>query len=374
MSWLRRHLLLVVAVLGHTTPAYSSDVLAEFPISQFENDVVVIPVNVGDKEHLFVVDSGASRHVFDVGVKHLLHRQLPSVVVRAAEGSLEVERFAPPAFTIGKLPLNSPGSVWCADLSYVRAPSGIDVKGILGVPLFRAYIVQLDFENGKMRILSSDAEPLPEWGHPITVANADDLFPRLEIELGDGTRALCMIDTGSNGEIGLSTEQFNSLSATGFLTLDGETEFSTLGGTYRRRLGKLAMVRCGGNSQESVRVAETSGSNRLGLDYLRRYNVTFDCFRNTVYLTPNKLHRPTPPLGLTPLRTPEGMTVGRVEPNSPAFNAGFMVNDVIIEVNGKKVEKQPTAEIQSWFYADDEATVTVLRSGTSRTLNLRFEN
>ena len=60
-----------------------------------------------------------------------------------------------------------------------------------------------------------------------------------------------------------------------------------------------------------------------------------------------------------------------VIPGSPADKAGLVENDIILEVNGKKVtEDEPLAEILSSFKPNDEITLTVLKKGEKKEIKV----
>jgi PDZ domain-containing secreted protein len=65
----------------------------------------------------------------------------------------------------------------------------------------------------------------------------------------------------------------------------------------------------------------------------------------------------------------EGVMVKEVMPNSPAFNAGFMVGDMLLEIDGNKVSdpSEVSAYVQS-RKPGDEVKVKILRLGRKKTL------
>lgn len=63
-----------------------------------------------------------------------------------------------------------------------------------------------------------------------------------------------------------------------------------------------------------------------------------------------------------------------VMPGSPADKAGLIENDIILEVDGKKIDaKTPLAQIIGAYKAGDEITLKILRKGETKEIKVRLE-
>lgn len=63
--------------------------------------------------------------------------------------------------------------------------------------------------------------------------------------------------------------------------------------------------------------------------------------------------------------------VGYVEPQSSAYNAGFVEGDKILKINGKEVSNWKEANIGFQINPDSVITVTILRDGVEKELNVK---
>src|SRR5215210_4485770 len=147
--------------------ARAADVSAEFPISIYP-DLVFVPVTIGATEHLCLVDSGAGGYIFHTTLRQKLGEPLGRTPISLPDGSIgHAETFKVPDARIGAIRLNKDAPTLCFDLSSIREVSGCDVDGLIGLPLFQSYIVQMDFDTHRVVIHSPSISPTPAWGEPI---------------------------------------------------------------------------------------------------------------------------------------------------------------------------------------------------------------
>lgn len=62
-----------------------------------------------------------------------------------------------------------------------------------------------------------------------------------------------------------------------------------------------------------------------------------------------------------------------VIPGSPADKAGLLENDIILEVDGKKIEKINLAQLISGYKVGDEVNLKILRKGETREIKVKLE-
>src|ERR1700712_4392173 len=67
------------------TRVFADDDKVEFPLPEYD-DVISIPVTVGNAEHLCLLDSGCTRHIFHTSLCETLGMQLGKEVSTAADG------------------------------------------------------------------------------------------------------------------------------------------------------------------------------------------------------------------------------------------------------------------------------------------------
>lgn len=350
------------------------------PISDIEGELITVPVDLDGEKYQFILDSGATKHVFDVTLERLLGKPFPSIDIDAADGQkMEIKRFGAPSASICGLELDQTSTVWSTDLSAIRAATDCEVMGVLGAPLFRTQVVQLDFERRELRILPATTEPSPAWGVVVPIVEHRNVTtPMIPIKLSGRREKLVAIDTGYNGAMSLQSSVFSQLVGIGDIEVEEEEEHWTVKGRVAARTGTLASIGHQYFIHKTIDVSETAGYSKLGLEYWRRFVVTCDFGKNTIYLAPNKAfqeRRIGQPIGLALQRNAKDVVVEDVEPGSPAERAGVEKGDQLLRVAEHEVQKQSLYEISSWLYQpSDELPMVVKRSDKVFTLTLRVDD
>ncbi len=147
-------ILLFPTLLGCGAPSAPAGVSAEFPITIYP-EWIYVPVTIGTSEHLCVVDSGTGGYIFDTTLRQTLGASVGNTPISLPDGSLSrAEKIKAPDAHIGSISLNKDALALCYDLSSMRKASGRDIHGIVGLPLFQSYIVQMDFDAHRILICS----------------------------------------------------------------------------------------------------------------------------------------------------------------------------------------------------------------------------
>jgi serine protease Do len=85
-----------------------------------------------------------------------------------------------------------------------------------------------------------------------------------------------------------------------------------------------------------------------------------------------KSRPPRPWLGLYTVEAPEGLVVAGASPSGPAIDAGFERGDVIVRLNGEKVESQEDFYRKIWkTEIGKEASIVVLRDEKLQVIRVR---
>ncbi|BBO33159.1 aspartyl protease family protein [Lacipirellula parvula] len=365
--------------------ACAADDAAVFPISSFEGDPLILPVTIAETEHLFVVDSGATCHLFDAALKSSLGPSRDFQLASQADGSeVRVEIFDAPDAKIGRLSLGVEAPVACADLSAMRERFGRNVQGILGLPFFAAYVIQLDFEKREMRILPGDAEPQEEWGQLIMVAKEkhSNLVGIRAKVAGLDFDEVVVLDSGFNGELSLRSDVYGYLAQEGQISSGWMTEITLVNKAVPGRQGRLECLGVGGFTHNQIVVSEGDKKGCIGLLYLQRYRVTLDLGRGRIFLEPNsRFHEPSaePSLsgltGVVMLRKAGKTIITNVFAGKPAAEAGVQVEDELLSVGSVPITTQPVAEIASLVRTevDDSGNLALLvdREGKTKSFVLK---
>jgi hypothetical protein len=161
-------LLVVLSITGgcdhEPTNDYHHEILAEFAI-RTSNEPIFIPVKFKEKEYIFLFDTACAVTTFDIAFRQDLGEKKGTIDIIDYSGKTVLGEIydAPEAF-VGSLAMKDCNVVHCADLtsfpSYVQKPH----SGIIGANFLKKYVVQLNFDKGKLLFLTPVGAPDPNWG------------------------------------------------------------------------------------------------------------------------------------------------------------------------------------------------------------------
>lgn len=352
-----------------------------FELPYFD-DLLIVPVTVSNEQHFFVIDSGASCNAFHTDLRSCLGEPIGNRSIKGGGGNeVEAEFFRPPDAHVGTVPVTRRSVVACLDLTPVRSAMGRDIQGILGIPFFATNIIQVDFDLRELRILPKSTEPTETWGSSLDVVFTKSNRPVVRASLGGHDNEPCLIDTGFSGTFNLRAAVYDYLLQVKKITSRGDTVMGTIGGIGKSTRGSLSESELAGYEHQDLLVLRRDGKMSLvGLDYLRRYLVTFDFGNGKIYLAkglgfdePDEEFR----FGFGMLRSHEKTVIQFVEPASVADNCGLRTGDELLSVVGKEIGERPIAEI-FWIMRakrkrNKSVEVEILRDGSKRTLMLTEE-
>jgi hypothetical protein len=395
---------LIVLVTIACARVFADHDSVEFPLPEYD-DVISIPVTVGNAEHLCVLDSGCTSHIFHTSLRDTLGTQLRETDATALDGErMKLALYPVPDIKIGRITL--PGSkaslqdghlmlraslvddasrdrneepVGCVDMAIVQQTTGRNIEGVIGMPLFRKRVVQIDFDQRRVRILPATTVPSSDWGKPINVSFDEAKVPTIDVELPDEITATCIVDTGFDGAISLSSELFTKLTSTGKINPEDDRNRWQFNGVKAVHVGELANAKIGDFRNVGLRVCDGGKMNHIGRRYLRRFFVTFDLGRKQLYLkksatfdAPDK----GSDVGIEILRKNDLTIVESVERNGPGERSGIQINDELVSVGGEVIHGRPTAEIR-WMYrekadANGHLVLGMRRDGVERNVNVEI--
>lgn len=369
---------------GWISYASAVDEIIQFPISQFEGDIITLPVTIDGNNHLFVLDSGASWHSFDLELKPHLGAS-SEVTFNQADGSkTRAKKFDPPEARVGHYSMGIEAPVICTDLSTMRESTGRNIKGILGMPFFAAHVIQLDFDKNVLRIMPGVTEPHAEWGQPIPVSFTEPNKPVISGKIAgysESKEENFLIDSGFNRSISLRSELFEYLAHVGAITQLRNSKAAFVNKSVQSSCGRLQLLELVGYDHKDLNVFSGYSISKLGNDFLRRFLVTFDLGRSRIFLKPNvNFHQADSQrsLGIFVMRKVGQTIVTDVYAKEPAELAGVQVDDVILSVGGVPITNQPLAEVYSLFRVEADSSGKLLllveRDGQVKSLLARLSN
>lgn len=203
-----------VATLSVTTLATEQDagVQAKFDIGR-EGRLIILPVTVAGREYPFVFDTGTSRTVYDSSLASHLGRPRASTGIKEGGGSIiQMKQFSSTPVRLGRLNIQTDDLVLCWDLEPFRQETGQDIRGVLGMTVFKNRVVQIDFDAGRLVVLTPSLKPDPAWGEPVPMTyDPETGNPWVVATVMDKSTYSFLVDTGMMGTGSLSPSLFAHL-------------------------------------------------------------------------------------------------------------------------------------------------------------------
>lgn len=260
-------------------------------------------------------------------------------------------------------------------------------QGVIGYSLFERFVVELDFEEGLMRLHppESYAPPPDAIVLPITFHHRVP-YVNLGLTLQGGERfeALVVVDLGASHAISLNADWSDRI------VVPEEAPTAILGrglsGPVNGKVDRIAALDLGGavlrdvvasfpvSEHQNPRGLDSLAGN-LGSEVLRRFRTTFDYKGQRMVLQPNRAFDEPFRFDRSGLRllAAEALEVEGVMAGSPAEASGVRVGDVVTHVNGRPVGGADYGDVREVLMGTGDVRLSIAR-GDERleiTLTLR---
>ena len=248
---------------------------------------------------------------------------------------------------VGILPLRTNSKATCVDLTPFREAEGRDIEGSIGMPLFRSYIVQIDFDAHCLTILPAACEPTSSWGQPVEVSYNKGGVPMISLKIADRVEENIVVDTGSSTTLSLASKVYAKLVDRQLIAPLGETTFALINGFRSSQQGRVQKVTLGDVETRDLLVADGGKSSRVGLGYLRQFRVTFDIPHDRIFLAKGN-NGPSKCLPSASVYYEKGsirllLALNRIH---RASEPGILSGDKLLSVGGEPIAGKPVAEIR----------------------------
>jgi membrane-associated protease RseP (regulator of RpoE activity) len=327
----------------------AATVIAEFDVGR-RGEPLVVPVTIEGFERPLnmLVDTGSHRTFFDYGLCAKLGKSIGWEPASTPDGeSAMYEQIRVGAASLGGVRLRHASIGLGGDrmIDIFRRLFGYDdLDGILGMDLLCGQIVQIDFDAGKLRLLTAvDGDA----GHRVDLFYRPSGIPVLAATFDGMDRHWFRVDTGCAAWNFCDEQIFSALTARGAVHGVHQGHTFQKSGAFIRKRWCVDRLEVGpfGHRDIGFRSAQI---NALGLFYLSRYVVTFDFPGHAIYLKKGKLYdRPEPydKSGLCICKEDGKYVVFDVFPGSPASDAGIFSGDVILRFDGRDVTNYSLFEL-----------------------------
>jgi hypothetical protein len=315
-----------------------------------DGDALLLPVCLGKtpKTHLFLVDTGSERTLFDLQLRPHLGEPIGNARVFSPDATTHSESFQCPKGAIGKLPLLIEGPVLVADLRGLRKSVGYDVRGVLGMDFLQRYVLQINFDEGLLSFVNLEDCGEAELGSKCRIRFDGGRTPYVRGKATSEHATEFIIDTGATANTILAPSIFDELAEQGQLHKVREGKILALGGQRSVQRARGPFVAVNAHMLRNP-IVWRGDANYLGLGFWSRFLVTFDFPNETLYLKKGKRFaaRSVYDLSGLHLTRENGQTiVHSVDAESPAAASGIKSGDEILRIDGASVSEQSLLSIR----------------------------
>jgi len=363
--------------------------VASIPFILLSGGIVILKATLDDfKDTLnFVLDTGSGGISLDSSTSDLYHlkRVQSDKIVRGIAGIKNVE------FSYGHS-LHLPGldvknlDFHINDYELLTASYGIRIDGIMGYSFLRRYIVMLDYDTLQMHVYTPGRIRYPRGGYVLKPQFSTLPMQPLFIKDNTGVNGRFYFDTGAGLCMLLNDDMVQDSSVFKRKRKMYPTLAEGLGGKKDMYLSMVSEIKVGPYRFRNVPVyvfddefnvtSYPTLGGLIGNDILRRFNVTLNYPAQEIYIKPNKHYTDSFDYSYTGLGIyviDGAITVTDIMKKSPAEEAGFELDDVVIAIDNNISNNIQTykALLQG---PGNRLRVLVLRKGAPKILNLRIKS
>ena len=370
-----------------------------------ESNLIVIPILVnGNGPYNFILDTGSeSGLIFDrwvIAENNLVNaRKIP---IYASNGNKVTD-----LLVANDLKIQMTGVEASQQTMLVLKENNLDIKGMLGInahgvlgsELFNRFVVEIDYQNEKIRLYKHDHFKVPK-GYKRMDIEVKSFRPYITVDIKQKGRKRqkfnLLIDSGASSALFLDEQRHEQIDLPK-KTLD-HTIGSGITGLLSGKIGRVKKVWLGKHfkfknvitSYPQQWKIQTEVSDRdgtiirhgtLGSDMLSRFNVIYDYLNGAVYFKKTKEYKEEFKFnraGFTFTALGKELNqyfIADIIPNSPAEKIGLQPNDEIIAIGNKPVFFYTFSEINGFLRGDTGTSFDIIirRNGElfKKTLRLR---
>jgi hypothetical protein len=328
---------------------FSNSMSAEGIDFLYQMEHILIPITVGGKERLWLLDTGAGMTVIDSAFAVELGLKPEGQIKGSGIGNtVDVGFVKVPSFELPGLKINSQtaASINLHDL-FVR--TGWDAVGILGYDFLSRFTTEINYADEKISLYEPEFFDYDGWG-VVLDATMRGKFLCVPMTIDGKSEGRWNFDTGAGG----SSFHFPFAEENKFMDLEGVDGMAFgAGGGLKMRSTEFDEIEFAGFKLEdqviSFPLEEGVGAfsgkelvGNLGNSVFRHFTIYLDYANQQIIVEKGKDFErvfPRDKSGLQVHMTEEGgYQVIFVSPGTPADKAGFKSDDIITAINGIDLE------------------------------------
>jgi len=326
-----------------------SKLITQIPFTTFTGGVVILRATIiGIPDTLnFIMDTGSGGISLDstTCIRLNITPVLTDRFITGIGGIRQLKYYNNQSLVIGNLTVDSL-NFHVSDYDILSSAYGDRIDGIIGLSFFSRYIVKIDYDSNQIYVYSKGNFKYPKGGFTLRPAIVN--LPIIVGSLKD-SRELeehFYFDTGAGLCLLLNSQFINDSSILNPERKPLPTQAQGMGGKANMQVTTIKEFKLGPYRFRNIpthifddEYNVTSYPFLAGLvgnDVLRRFNVTLNYDKKTIYLVPNSHFRDPFDYSYTGLGLywiDGEIRVGDVMKDSPADKAGFKVDDVVVGIN-----------------------------------------
>jgi hypothetical protein len=312
----------------------------------FRGNRIVVPATVAGHATEVILDSGASATTLDR--KFARSIGLPEgqkIDGLGAGGPVQAELLTGVTVEVGGMTLKNM-SVAVIDLGPIERSIGRPIHAILGREFFNSAVVSIDWTNSKIKVSAPQHFTAPAQAAAVPLQRKGP-FHTIPVSIDAGPTVQALLDIGNGGSLSLPPDYWRSRANLAQLPF-AESQLGGVGGLHSARLVSMPKVTLAGQTFDRVpTVLSDTGSSdepaqmtNVGIGLLKQFRVDLDLGHDRIYLAPRNdapafEHERT---GIRFERSDAGLRVAFLSPQGPGAAAGLKVGDMIVAVDGQKVD------------------------------------
>lgn len=242
--------------------------------------------------------------------------------------------------------------------------TGVQIHGLIGYEFFSSFIVKINYIGQQLTIYRPNTYYIPKKGTKIPIT-LEERKPYIQSEIQiDSTKKLLtklILDTGAGHPVSLESHEgipfpvppLNVPANLG-IGLSGPIN-GHLSRIYSLKLGKYELKNVitafPDYSHVGAKISSITRNGNMGTSILKRFTVVFDYSRNSIYLKPTVAFKEPFEHNMSGMELISGgddlkrIFILRIEPASPAEEAGLLKDDEIVSINFKRTDEMTMEEI-----------------------------
>ena len=249
--------------------------------------------------------------------------------------------------------------------------AGMPISGLLGYDFFNSLAVRFNFSDSTMVVSRPENMRLLRKGTkiPITIENKKPyLIASIKMPDGKTVHSKLVIDLGAGHPLSLEHLVQQNGMPVNFIAANLGMGLTGPVSGYISRINEIELGRYKlkniitsfpDQAYLKTQVNVTPRDGNLGIGLLKRFTIVLDYAGKAMYIKPNPYFKQPFEHDMSGMEYYfagddfDHLIIGRVEPDSPAYNVGLMTNDEITSINLKPVGKMSIEEIDAIFRSKD---------------------